>query len=517
MQSYSAMKRVGSEEIPREGILKERVIWVWVSLVALIGGADYLMYGQPAGVGMGVFFAGFALLILCHGELRNRTTGVVAVLTMIAVALIETAIEVCFTNVAVLISLLVALKGLAGPGRESSAWIWGASALESLIRPLRGCSILYRELEMALAARGGGVPEKVLRALRLVLPVAALAGLFALLLGTGNRIFGNLLKDSFAWVSDILLIFREVTFWRVLCWCLFATMGLSAFLPPETMKDCWWRRPVARFGQPNEFGARFLQTFGLLVAVNLIFLVSNGMDFAYLWMGRQLPAGVTYAAYVHRGVFSLMTAVVLAAVVIVAVFQQSEEVVGRRGVRAVASIWIAQNLFLVVSVLLRLKLYTDAYWLTPKRIYVCVFLLIVSTGFILLLNFIHLRRNLSLLIRANLVVVFTVFYMVQFADVNRWVASYNLDQWMESPKRELGDTYFRQLGPAGWPAMIAMVESGLQSPAVDTARCRLGEQFALESHSNKFSSWQAFQFRRERLRKELLESGPYTEWKRPGR
>jgi hypothetical protein len=51
-----------------------------------------------------------------------------------------------------------------------------------------------------------------------------------------------------------------------------------------------------------------------LVIFNAMFLVQNILDAMYLWGGKQLPAGLTYADYAHRGAYPLMATALLTAV-----------------------------------------------------------------------------------------------------------------------------------------------------------------------------------------------------------
>lgn len=48
-----------------------------------------------------------------------------------------------------------------------------------------------------------------------------------------------------------------------------------------------------------------------LVLFNLLFAVQTGLDLVYLWGGADLPPGVTYAQYAHRGAYTLMAAALL--------------------------------------------------------------------------------------------------------------------------------------------------------------------------------------------------------------
>ena len=82
---------------------------------------------------------------------------------------------------------------------------------------------------------------------------------------------------------------------------------------------------------------------------------------------------------------------------------------------------------LVSSVVLRLRLYIDFYQMSLLRVYVVCFLVLVSVGFILLAIRVHQERSMSWLAGANLLSVFSLFFIMQCWDEHRFVAQWNVD------------------------------------------------------------------------------------------
>ena len=150
----------------------------------------------------------------------------------------------------------------------------------------------------------------------------------------------------------------------------------------------------------------------MLGVLNVLFFAANTADVLYLWNGGALPDGVTYSQFVHHGVYGLIAAVVLSAILIVVIFQQVPAIRAAPAVKALSLFWILQNVVLITGVLLRLQRYVDVYDLSELRVYVGCFLLLVTTGFGLLT--VHVlkhkgswmaaavqpRRNLRLVLRA---------------------------------------------------------------------------------------------------------------------
>jgi len=161
---------------------------------------------------------------------------------------------------------------------------------------------------------------------------------------------------------------------------------------------------------------------------------------------------VTYSGYVHRGVDSLIVTVILSAFVLTTIFQQALNVTQRRELKALGIFWIAQNLFLLLSVALRLKLYIEAYDMTVTRLSVLIFLALVAVGYVLLTVKITTGKSLSWLVGGCVLAVFATFYLTQFFNLAGCSANYNVARWEKDRTRNLDINYLIELGPPAWPA-----------------------------------------------------------------
>jgi hypothetical protein len=322
-----------------------------------------------------------------------------------------------------------------------ASWDWLPAALRNL-RP--GASP---------TGRAAGV------AVRVVLPTAAVGALFAILLGSGNAILAKWISDAWRFALEMLPSFDFAPARFALCIALawFALALLRPAQPPRT--DRIWTRDIPRFPEPRDLTISRWRSLSILALLNALFFAANTTDAIYLWIHGTLPAGVNYSEFVHQGVHSLTGAVLLSAVLLAGMFQQSASVTGSRLLRVLSLAWIAQNVALLASVLLRLKLYVDAYQLSELRVYVGCFLLLVATGFALLAWRIVRDRTLGWLVFANLLATFALFFVVQFLDVRRWVAEYNVARWREDRSRTLDVEYLASLGPSAYRQLIAVAET----------------------------------------------------------
>ena len=105
-----------------------------------------------------------------------------------------------------------------------------------------------------------------------------------------------------------------------------------------------------------------------LILFNFLFAVQTVLDVAYLWGNATLPADISYASYAHRGAYPLIVTALLAAGFVLAAMRPGGPAEQSRVIRPLVYLWVAQNVLLVLSSILRLDLYVQIYLLTWWRI-----------------------------------------------------------------------------------------------------------------------------------------------------
>ncbi len=105
-----------------------------------------------------------------------------------------------------------------------------------------------------------------------------------------------------------------------------------------------------------------------LFLFNVLFAVENGLDLAFLWSGAPLPAGVTLADYAHRGAYLLVLTALLAGGFSLLLLREGSPTASRPLIRWLVGAWVAQNVLLSASSLLRTVDYVEAYSLTQLRL-----------------------------------------------------------------------------------------------------------------------------------------------------
>ncbi len=458
--------------------------------------ADWLFYDTPPGASV-VLFIPLLIAALLANRLRQAFDSFsLAMLLLLSGAAVQSIVEISFSNVLVLGALLVALMGQTFHQQLPRLWTRWVEALLGLLKSAGRWFWLLGELNRTER----GLFRAMIWWTRAILPALMLAALFTLLLGFGNVIFGRWVNT--AWET----VLKEIVFppfTRVLFWACVSTLVL-AFLHPSLA-------PVARrmwFGKPpipistEAASLNSLRSVLILAVLNILFLAVNTIDACYLWMNATLPKGVIYSEFVHNGVYNLITCVLISALVLTFLFDQSKEAISLRWTKTLAFAWIAQNLFLIASVALRLKLYVDVYQLSVLRVYVAVFLLLVSAGFILLGIKILRDKSFHWLVLSNALATFVLFYAVQFLNVDGWVADYNVDRWIKHADKPLDVGYLSSLGPPAWPALRKAAVDPRGLPASLEARGSLNTALEIEHSANEHRSWKSWQWRRDALFRE---------------
>src|SRR5262249_19845001 len=162
--------------------------------------------------------------------------------------------------------------------------------------------------------------------------------------------------------------------------------------------------------------------------------------------------------------------------------------------------WLAQNIVLVASSILRLKLYVEVYLLTYWRITALVWMLLVALGLVFIAASIALARSDGWLIRMNLIALIAVLYVCSLMNFDTIIADYNVTH-----SREAGGSgvvldicYLASLGPQALPALDKAIQMGKFNASLESRRdALLGMQAA------DMASWRAFSVRGWRLQRYL--------------
>jgi Domain of unknown function (DUF4173) len=239
------------------------------------------------------------------------------------------------------------------------------------------------------------------------------AVVFAGLITTANPLLAAWASGLADWPLDGVGIVQRALFWvlvALLVWpLLMAVRDAGWLVQPAAVPPL----PLAAIGFTGASVARALVLF------NAMFAVQTGLDLAYLWGGAALPDGMTHAAYAHRGAYPLLATALLAGAFALA----SRPFLGQgHALRALLILWLAQNVLLVASSLLRLDLYVGAYGLTYLRIAAGIWMALVAAGLGLTAWQVWAGRSNAWLIGVNVAVAVAALFICCFVNFAALIA-----------------------------------------------------------------------------------------------
>jgi hypothetical protein len=251
-------------------------------------------------------------------------------------------------------------------------------------------------------------------------------------------------------------------------------------------------------GQADFFGvATILRS---LILFNLLFAVQTVLDVAYLWGNATLPADISYASYAHRGAYPLIVTALLAAGFVLAAMRPGGPAEQSRVIRPLVYLWVAKNVLLVLSSILRLDLYVQIYLLTWWRVAAFIWMVLVALGLVLIVARIVLNRSNDWLIRANLITLTATLYICSLVNFAAIIADYNVGHSREAAGKGvwIDMNYLFSLGPQALPAIDRAIALRGSDPTLVSRRGCLVEQ-----QRREMASWRSWAFRSWRLQRTL--------------
>jgi len=261
--------------------------------------------------------------------------------------------------------------------------------------------------------------------------------------------------------------------------------------------------PVVDNTEPRDLGLDLFSADAILrslILFNLLFAIQTALDAMYLWGNAKLPPDVTYADYAHRGAYPLIVTALLAAGFVLAAMRPGGAAEKSKIIRSLVYLWVAQNVIMVASCILRLQLYVETYLLTTMRIAALVWMLLVAAGLVLIVARIILKQSNGWLVRMNLISLTATLYVCALINFPAIIADYNVTHSKEASGKgvNLDINYLYELGLQVLPALDrAHALPGLEASLTCTRNRLLSAQAA------DMASWRSWGFRSWRLQRWL--------------
>jgi hypothetical protein len=368
--------------------------------------------------------------------------------------------------------------------RFDDGWRWAqrlvVHGVLSALGPVRDLLIASR------ARRRRGTISVRGKAFILILPLIGSA-VFLSLFAQANPLIGDMLaRLTIGPEFDIVSIVRAAF------WCVVFTAMWSVLRPPRFRLWPKFRMPGGDVALP---GVGIASVTLSLLAFNLIFALQNGLDLAFLWSGAPLPDGMTLAEYAHRGAYPLIATALLAGLFVLVTLRPGAATAASRPIRLLVTLWIAQNLLLVASTMLRTMDYVLAYSLTGLRIAALIWMGLVALGLALICYRLLRGKSAAWLINANLAAVALVLAGCSWVDLGAVAATWNVRH-----AREVGGAgagidlcYLNQLGPSALAPLIELESRRL--PAELRDRVQWVRSRAMDRLAENQADWHGWTLR----------------------
>ena len=420
------------------------------SLLGLI--VQYLLVGERAG--LNVLAAVAAALVLVwsgrhNGDPRRRDLWVpVAALFFAAACAVRTdAPLVAFDVMAACALTLASVTVLCGVALTTLTL--GAVAGETLAlagRMVAGAPAILSAAAPEIARlRSRRAPPVLGYGAGVVIALPLLA-VFGALFASADPVFDHVVRGMFdlAWLRDLVApLPLRAGLAAVVAW-----IALGALAPGAAAAAITPRRLLPRD-----------VALGAVVATDLLFAFFVVLQIAYLFGGRDAveAAGMTYSAYARRGFFEL---VVVAALVAGTLITLDLALAGRGKSYVVAALaLLALTAVVLVSALLRLSLYQDAYGWTELRFYAIAAILFLALV-LAVLAWAVVRGRVTHVLQPIVLCALGVALVVNVIVPSRVIAAQNIDRFIDpsglpvDAYRGLDIAYLEQLGGGAVPVIV---------------------------------------------------------------
>jgi len=422
----------------------------FVPALLLIAAADWLWGGAGSWIG-GFALAWVLLLLLARPALRRGPAFVAGA-----------------------IAALLALIMAADPGPLAWVMFWAAVSMAALLPRTAGFDDAWRWALRLFVQAGTGPFAPVTDFARLLhsrrsdgrFTLRSLAKVLALPL-IMTSLFVVLFAGANPLVEQALSAIRLPSIERILFWLM-----VLAVVWPTLRPSRWSTRlaiPDPELTLPGSSTASVLISLALF---NTVFAIENGLDIAFLWSGAPLPAGVSMTDYVHRGAYPLIVTALLAGIFVLGTLKPGSATAANPMIRRLVVAWIAQNMLLVASSVLRTVEYVEESMLTPWRIAAFLWMGLVALGLCLICWRMLTGKSARWLINTNAGAAAIVLLGSTIVDFNAMSATWNVRHAAEAtghgPKLDL--CFLNDMGSAALLPLIELEQRPLAADFRDRVR-----------------------------------------------
>ncbi len=442
-----------------------------------------LFYEQEIGINLTLFnliLVG-GILFIKPEILKNKIALFVLLGTIIS------AVNVTMQNTLLAIILnifsLITLAGLS-INPKSSLLIATLNSVYSFFT-----SILLRLIEKIEAKNTmnlGFMGKVTFQKIKMVLIPLVVISIFISLYASANPLFQSLIdKMNLDFISWQWVQFTAIGF--LVLFGFFYQSHIPALSDADRLAENNLTRIHKTKPFSNFIGLKYEYKTGwiLLLLLNLLLLVFNGLDINFLLFNKT-PV-LVQSDYLHQGVNTLITSIILAILVILYYFRRNLNFYkNNKGLRVLAYLWVIQNVILIIATLAKNANYIAHDGLTYKRIGIYVFLFLTLIGLVTTFIKVHKIKSNWFLVRINSILFYGIFIIGTAFNWDGIITNYNLQN-----NENIDIDYLTSLTDSNIPQLVDLVKkrgaffTENQRAAINTKK----SDFLYKTENKGWKSW----------------------------
>lgn len=207
----------------------------------------------------------------------------------------------------------------------------------------------------------------------------------------------------------------------------------------------------------------------VLTVLNIVYLLFSIVQFVYLFTNLNISADFDYATYARRGFFQLMFVTLINFVIIIVTSLNKRETT--KGISIYTKIMnmllIGFTVVMILSSFLRMYLYEQEYGYTFSRL--MVYYILASELILAVPTLVYVFNKKISLLKCYIVIISTVFVIMNFTNVDRTIARRNVDKYIsetnlanmkvEDKKVDIDISYLKNLSVDSIPELVRLYQN----------------------------------------------------------
>ncbi len=198
-------------------------------------------------------------------------------------------------------------------------------------------------------------------------------------------------------------------------------------------KDDLERKRIKHFLTFKNTGLKTQNIMGIITlsALNVLILIFNITDIQSVWFFEW--GGDFLKEFVHEGTWILIFAILCSSLIALFFFKDNLNFYSKNKlIKSLSITWIAQNIVMAISVIIRNYWYMTYFGLAYKRIAVLFFLVLAIIGLITVIIKITNKKTAFYLLKTNSFAAIILIAFSSFVDWNVVIAKYNFNNYKKS-------------------------------------------------------------------------------------